>query len=177
MRVRIRLVAIVVGLTGLAGCATSSAFPERPYVLDVDLVDPCAALTDTQRETFGLRPGSVGTAQGGTSRACAWMGVNGVGFTFQTLASEAAVAIDAEPTSAIVTVAGFGGVQSSPPAEGTGLPFCQVVIDVADEASVRTQMQVTPVAPDADQRTVEDTCTQVRDVAAMMLDTLHSQQS
>ena len=151
--------------------------PARPYTLDIHQVDPCAALTEHQRAALDLRPGSGGTAQGGTSRGCAWISDAGLGYTFQTLTSDASSAIGAEPTATIVEVAGFGAVQSAPPAEGTGLPFCQVVLDVADGASLRAQLQVIPRAPDADRRTVDGTCADVREFAALVLDNLHAQQS
>ncbi|MBP2367082.1 hypothetical protein JOF36_002778 [Pseudonocardia parietis] len=93
------------------------------------------------------------------------------------MAVDASAAVGAEATSTIVDVNGFGAVQSAPPAEGTGLPFCQVVIDVTDGASLRAQLQVTPLAADAQQRTVDGTCEQVRDVAALMLGNLRTQQT
>lgn len=163
-------------LTGCGGTNATEVFPERPYLLDVDHVDPCSALTSQQVVELGLRTGSGGTAQGGTSHACTWPGRDGVGVTFQTLGVDAEVAIGAEPTSTVVTVAGFGAVQSSPPAQGTGLPFCQVVLDVADGNALRAQVQGTPLAPDAEDRTIDGTCEEVRRVAELMLRNLRTQQ-
>ena len=151
-------------------------FPERPYTLDVARIDPCAALTEQQRAELHLRPGRPGASQGGTSHGCTWVGTPGLGWNLQTLADEASSAIGAEPTSTVLAVGGFGAVQSSPPARGTGLPFCQVVIDVAEGAAVRAQLQVGPGAPDAEHHTVQRTCERVRAVAELMIDNLHAQQ-
>lgn len=103
-------------------------FPPRPHALDVARVDPCAGLDDRQRAELDLRPGRPGIAQGGTSPACNSPGNDGVGYNLQTLAVDATIAIGAEPTSTVVTVAGFGAVQSSLPAQRTGLPFCRIVL-------------------------------------------------
>lgn len=170
---------LLLGVTGCSGpvARQPDPFPPRPHVLDVARVDPCAGLDDRQRAELDLRPGRPGVAQGGTSRVCSWSGNDGVGYNLQTLAADATTAIGAEPTSTVVTVAGFGAVQSSPPAQGTGLPFCQVVLDVADGASLRAQLQVSPLAADAGQRTVDDTCRRVRDAAVLMLDNLRARQA
>lgn len=166
---------------GVSACGVARGpddpFPERPYTLDVVRIDPCAALTDQQRAELHLRPGRAGTSQGGTSRGCTWVSRTGLGWNLQTLADDASGAIGAEPTSTVLAVGGFGAVQSSPPARGTGLPFCQVVIDVAEGAAVRAQLQVGPGAPDAEQHTVEQTCEQVRAVAELMIDNLHARQA
>lgn len=166
----------------LSGCTSharddAGPFPPRPFPLEVTSVGPCAALTDLDIAAFNLRYGSSGISQGGTSRGCTWPGEDGVGVNLQTFDDkDATAAIGADPTSTVVTVAGFGAVQSSPPAQGTGLPFCQVVLDVADDASLRAQLQVSPLAEDAERRTVEDTCEQLRTVAAQMLENLRVQQ-
>ena len=170
--------AMALSATGCTGSADRSGpFPARPYSINVAEVDPCSAFSDEQRAEFNLRSGSAGVAQGGTSQACTWPSNDGVGYSFQTLAVDAQAAIGAEPTSVIVTVAGFGAVQSSPPAEGTGLPFCQVVLDVADDASLRAQLQISPRGAETGRYTVDNTCEQVRRVAALMLDNLHAQQT
>ncbi|SFM88355.1 Protein of unknown function [Pseudonocardia ammonioxydans] len=169
-------------LVGVSACAVGRTgsvdpFPERPYALDVTQVDPCAALTENQQTALALKLGRSGTSQGGTSRGCNWVSSAGLGWNLQTLVDDASTAVGAEPTSTIVEVGGFGAVQSSPPARGTGLAFCQVVLDVADGASLRAQVQVTPLAPDAEQHTVERTCEQVRAVAELMIDNLHARQT
>ena len=168
-------------LVFVAACGTTvvddpEPFSQRPFDLDVAAVDPCAAFTTQQRLDLKLREGRAGTSHGETSRGCTWSSEDGLGFNLQTFDQTASAAIGAEPTSTIVTVAGFGAVQSSPPAQGTGLPFCQVVLDVADDASLRAQLQVSPLAADAAQRTVDGTCAQVHDVAALMLENLRAQQ-
>lgn len=177
---RVAYVALAV-VMGVSACGVASdpkdPFPERPYTLNIARIDPCAALTDQQRAELDLRSGRAGTSQGGTSRGCTWVGRTGLGWNFQTLADDASSAIGAEPTSTVLAVRGFGAVQSSPPARGTGLPFCQVVIDVAEGAAVRAQLQVGPGAPDVEQHTVERTCEQVRAVAELMLDNLHARQT
>jgi hypothetical protein len=163
--------------TGCAGDDDSrEPFPERPYALDVSRVEPCAALADREREELDLRPGSANTSHSGTSRVCTWSGNHGLGYNLQTFSDDASVAIGAEPTSQVITLAGFGAVQSSPPAQGTGLPFCQVVLDVADGASLRVQLQVSPLAEDAGRRTVEGTCAQLHAAATTMLENLRAQQ-
>ncbi|MBP2367077.1 hypothetical protein JOF36_002773 [Pseudonocardia parietis] len=122
-----------------------------------------------------LRTGRPGTSHGGTSRGCTWSGNDGLGYNLQTFEQHAASAIAGGQTS-VITVAGFGAVESTPPAPGTGLPFCQVVLDVADDASLRAQLQVNPSRPDAGRLTTEDVCTQLHDVAATMLANLRAQQ-
>ncbi|ALL77577.1 hypothetical protein AD006_23805 [Pseudonocardia sp. EC080610-09] len=172
----------VVAASTLTGCTEAAPepvdpFPHRPYALDVAIVDPCTALTEKDRAALQLRYGSGGTSHGGTSRGCTWPGDNGLGYNLQTFDDkDASVAIAAEPTSQVITLAGFGAVQSSPPAQGTGLPFCQVVLDVADGSSLRAQLQVTPLAEDADRRTVEGTCAQLHAAATTMLENLRTQQ-
>lgn len=180
MRKRLVLCALTV-LVGVSACAIDSTasvdpFPERPFVLDVAHVDPCTALGDREQVELDLKPGRPSISQGGTSRGCNWVSSTGLGWNLQTLAEDASVAVAAESTSTIVEVSGFGAVESSPPARGTGLPFCQVVLDVADGESLRAQIQVTPLAPDAEQHTTERTCERVRSVATLMLSNLHAQQ-
>lgn len=177
---RVRLPLLMFALLGVASCTpvgtgSPDPFPERPYVLDVARVDPCAALTDRQRADLGVRQGRPGTSQAGTSRGCTWVSDSGLGWNLQTLADDASVAIGADPTSTVVTVGGVGAVQSSPPARGTGLPFCQVVLDVADGASLRAQLQIGPKTPDG-RYSVDSTCAQVHQVATLMLDNLRAQQ-
>lgn len=171
--------ALLVALELTTGCAGHDdyrePFPERPYALDVSRVDPCAALTDQGREELDLRPGSANASHSGTSRVCTWSSNHGLGYNLQTFTDDASVAIGAEPTSQVITLAGFGAVQSSPPAQGTGLPFCQVVLDVADGSSLRAQLQVTPLAEHADRRTVEGTCAQLHAAATTMLENLRTQ--
>lgn len=171
--------ALILGSTscGQTGAIPPGEFPDRPFVLDVAQLDPCAALTDQQENEFALLPGRPGRSQDGTSRGCTWIGSSGLGWNLQTLADDAAGAIGAEPTSTVVNIAGFGAVQSSPPAQGTGLPFCQAVVDVADGAALRSQVQVVPDAPGVEQPTVEDACQELRQVTTLMLDNLHAQQT
>ncbi|SFM88101.1 Protein of unknown function [Pseudonocardia ammonioxydans] len=170
------VIALVLAACGEVATDPADPFPPRPYTIDVTRVEPCSGLDAEQRERLSLQHGSESLAQGGTSRACTWPSTDGVGYTFQTLELDAGAAIGADPTSTLVTVAGFGAVQSSPPAQGTGLPFCQVVLDVADDASLRAQLQVSPLAAEADRRTVEATCEQLHTVAAQMLENLRVQQ-
>lgn len=173
---------IVISLAVVAGCGASSGdiaspFAPRPFALDVSAIDPCASLTEQERDTLDLRTGLPGTSHGGSSRGCTWSSNDGLGYNLQTFDRHASAAIGTESTSQVVVVAAFGGVQSSPPAQGTGLPFCQVVLDVADNASLRAQLQVSPRGAALQQHTVETTCAQVRDVAATMLANLRAQQN
>lgn len=172
------IMALLLAVAGCGEVVTEPAdpFPPRPYVIDVAQVDPCTALSESQRTQLNLQYGSESPAQGGTSRACTWPGMDGVGYTFQTLAVDASAAVGADPTSAVLTIASFGAVQSAPPAQGTGLPFCQVVLDVADGASLRTQLQVSPQGAERQPHTVETTCSQIRTIAAQMLENLRAQQ-
>lgn len=172
----IATILFAVAACGEVGTEPADPFPPRPYMIDVARVAPCTALSEEQRTQLNLQYGSESTAQGGTSRACTWPGVDGVGYTFQTLAIDASEAVGAEPTSAVLTIAGFGAVQSAPPAQGTGLPFCQLVLDIADGASLRTQLQVSPQGAERRPHTVESTCAQIRDVTATMLANLRAQQ-
>lgn len=169
---------LLIGGTAACGAPAADAnhFPERPYTLDIAAVDPCSAFTAGQRAGLDLREGRPGTSHSGTSRGCTWSSDDGLGYNLQTFDKNAVVAIGAEPTSTVVTVAGFGAVQSSPPAQGTGLPFCQVVLDLAEHASLRAQLQVNPPAAGADRRTVKSTCVQLHDVTAQMLENLRAQQ-
>lgn len=166
---------------GVSGCAATFAragnpFPPRPYTLDVATVDPCAALTDQQRNDLNIRESHAGTSHGGSSRGCTWPSADGVGYTIQTFNEHASVALGAEDSSRVVTVDGFGAVQSSPPAQGTHLPFCQVVLDIADNASLRAQLQVSPRGAEDAEHTTDSTCAQIREVASDMLHNLRAQQ-
>lgn len=175
------VVSILLMALGASGCVATSEgaatpFPTRPYALDVAAVDPCAALTVDQRNAMNLREGRAGTSHGGTSRGCTWPSNDGVGYTVQTFGENASVTLGAEATATVVTVDGFGAVQSSPPAQGTGLPFCQVVLDVADNASLRAQLQISPRGAKDTEHTTDSTCAQIREVASLMLETLHARQ-
>ena len=117
------------------------------------------------------------SSQDGTSRGCTWLGTGDTGYNLQTLATDATTAVDADPTSTIVSVQAFGAVQSSPPAPGTGLPFCQLVVDVADGASLRVQTQIDPTGGGAGARTSETLCADARAVTAQMLGTLRARQA
>lgn len=169
-------------LLALAGCGTVSPgaedpFPPRPFVLDLGAVDACSALTPAQRSDQSVGTGRPVTSQGGTSRGCTWLGAGDTGYNLQTLATDASTAVGADPTGTIVAVRGFGAVQSSPPAPGTGLPFCQLVVDTADGASLRVQTQIDPTGSGAGARTSATLCSELREVTAQMLDTLRARQT
>ena len=169
---------VLVLVTGCSSASGSAAvFPDRPYSLDVAVVDPCSGLTDDQLEAMNLREGSAGTSHGGSSRGCTWPGDDGVGYSLQTFDSAASAALGAEPTSTVVTVAGFGAVQSSPPATATGLPFCQVVLDVADEASRGAPRHVGAPGAGRARHPVGSTCARIRAGAGLMLDNLRRRQA
>lgn len=166
-------------LVFVTGCSTTTdaaePFPPRPFELDVRLVDPCSALSAEQRAGWALRAGRAGTSHGGTSRGCTWIGDDGLGYNLQTFDQPASAAIADDSTSS-VTVAGFGAVQSTPPAPGTGLPLCQVVLDVADDASLRAQLQVNPTMRNDRRITRDEVCGRLHDIAAQMLENLRVQQ-
>lgn len=180
--IRTRLViglAVTVLLTGCGGTARNDeqdrpvSFPPRPFELDVTTVDPCDGLAPSDRARLGVRTTKPGTSQDGTSNDCTWSTRDGLGYTLQTFHVGAAQAF--EPgSSEIVEVAGFGAVQRSMAAPGTGLPLCQLVLDVADTASLRAQAQVTPLAETGGAYTSRSICDRLRGEASRMMANLRA---
>lgn len=125
---------------------------------------------------MGVRNGRPGKSHGGTSRGCTWVGNRGLGYNLQTFDIGAVATIGAEPTSTVVTVAGFGAVRSTPPAPGSGLPLCQVVLDVADGASLRAQLQANPTRDDSPPPTIDEVCARLGSTVTTMLKNLREQQ-
>ncbi|ALE83156.1 hypothetical protein XF36_08295 [Pseudonocardia sp. HH130629-09] len=93
--------------------------------------------------------------------------------TLQTFHVGAAQAF--EPgSSEIVGVARFGAVQRSLAAPGTGLRLWQLVLDVADTASLRAQAQVTPLAETDGAYTSRSICDRLRGEASRMIANLRT---
>lgn len=169
------IAAVLAVVTGCSTVADAGPFPPRPFALDIAQVEPCSAVSPEQQAGWGLRTGRPGTSHGGTSPGCTWSSSEGFGYNLQTFDRTASEAIAGSATL-VVAVAGFGAVQSTPPAPGTGLPLCQVVLDVADDASLRAQLQVNPTMRERDRPTVAEVCNRLHDTSAQMLETLRAQQ-
>ena len=173
--------ALAVTAAVLGGCIACSAgspeqrpFPPRTFSIDVSAVAPCSALTDDQRRERNLVIGRPIAPQYGTSRGCAWIDRDGRGVNLQTFDQDATAAVDAEPSAEIVAIAGIGGVQSTPE-KGTNGRFCQIVLDVTDGASLRSQIDVSDLS--ARPTTPEGACAELREVTAQMLGTLRARQA
>lgn len=160
----------LLALTLAAGCTAPppGPFPPRPYTITVESVDPCAALTTDQRSQRNLVGGRPDLSQGGTSRGCGWIDRAGRRLGIQTFPVPATAAIG--PEAQIITIAGFGAVRSSPAEAGELTSFCQAVIDVADNASLRTQLEIDDYALDPPDDAVA--CRELEPITAQMLDTL-----
>lgn len=181
---RTQLAIALTAAVALAGCGPvagdegrggPTSFPDRRFELDVATLDPCDALGAEDRDRLGVRTTRPGTSQGGTSRDCTWSTRDGLGYTLQTFGVGAEEAF--EPAgSEIVDVAGVGAVQRRTSAPGTGLPLCQLVLDVGDAASLRAQLQVTPTAGAEASDSRRDICDRLRVDAAHMLENLRAAQ-
>ncbi|MFG1636989.1 DUF3558 family protein [Pseudonocardia alni] len=183
MRTRLAIaLAVAVVLTG-CGATNRDAdrdgptlFPARQFALDVTTLDPCDALGAEDRDRLDVRTTKPGRSQNNASRDCTWSTRDGLGYTLQTFDVSAEEAFETG-NSEIVDVAGVGAVQRRASAPGTGLPLCQLVLDVADAASLRAQLQVTPPgqADTSDGR--RDICDRLRDDTARMLENLRAAQT
>ncbi|MBC3194640.1 DUF3558 family protein [Pseudonocardia sp. C8] len=112
------LLALVVGGAALAGCGggePASPFPPRPTTVDVDRLDPCAVVTESQRRTLGLshgRPPTITLTPTG-SRGCGWSDfAGGYNYTVQTLPTGAIESAGADQTR-LTQVSGFGAVEAT----------------------------------------------------------------
>lgn len=143
--------AVLIGLTlPLVGCRSAPSsgdpvaaapLPPRPAVVDVTGRQPCDLVDDTRRAELDLdagRPGEV-TIDGKPSPTCTYLGrTPKIDSSVQFLPVPAADLARA-PGVALDSLAGYGMVRSSDRSET--LPGCDIVVDIADDTSLRTQSQ------------------------------------
>lgn len=143
--------AVLIGLMlPLVGCQSAprsggpmaaTPMPPRPAAVDVTGRQPCDLVDDTRRADLGLdagRPGEV-TIDGKPSPTCTYLGrTPKIDSSVQFLPVPAADLARA-PGVALDSMAGYGMVRSSDRSET--LPGCDIVVDIADDTSLRTQSQ------------------------------------
>lgn len=174
-----RVAVLLVGLAlPLAGCpsAPSTAspisttpFPPRPATVDVTGRHPCDLLDATRRAEFGLdngRPGEV-TVDGRRSPTCIYLGrAAKIDSSVQFLPVPAADLARA-PGAELETLAGYGVVRSSDSSDS--LPACDIVVDIGDDVSLRTQSQALSTNLRSAGLTDDALCGRSRDLANAVL--------
>jgi hypothetical protein len=139
-----RLLALVPAITVCAACTSpiggealpesaSSPVPPRPRELRIDGLDPCKALTSTQLTSLGVQFYTADQAKDGRGPSCDWIHSPSEPIESYTVAMSTADGVElalAQPQHDVVTVAGFGAVET-PGVFSTGKDDCFVHIDVA----------------------------------------------
>lgn len=161
----------------LAGCAPGDArsaapFPLRPVDIDTTSIDLCETLRSDQLEALGVGPGEADASDlpSGPSRACMWSNYeNGYNYTVQTIGGSAAAAIGA-PATVVDPVDGFGAVRAT--AHRTSAPLCELYLDVADDQTLRIQVQSTASSSSASAQSLDDVCAEATSAASGVLQNL-----
>lgn len=163
----------------LAGCSSApqtppDPFPERPFAVDVAALDPCTTLTDEQVRGLGdgvTRSSGEPNVGGRPSRACGWLPAGGeYPGSVQTLGFDAAESIGA-PGTTLDSVSGFGALRV---VETEPSPTCDLILDVADGASIRVTVQSFRREPDGGRTPPDLVCEQTRRLAEQVVDTLRA---
>ena len=160
--------------------ASNSPFPPRPSDVDITRVDPCAALSPSQRTELGLDRGKSDQVNvGGTqSPTCRWVNdESGLLVSVQTIAVGAEQALS-RPGSTLRTINGFGAVENVPTELGgrSTPPFCQLTVDANSGQTVRVQVQTSNVNDAGNAQAIEAVCRRANDITGSVMTTLVGQQ-
>ncbi|WP_224387510.1 DUF3558 family protein [Pseudonocardia sp. ICBG1293] len=180
-----RRAAVVAALIGfalpLAGCGsppgsgsptTTALFPPRPVTVDVSGLHPCDLVDGTRRAEFGLdagRPGEV-TIDGKRSPTCTYLGrTPKIDSSVQFLPIPATDLARA-PGTELGSLGGYGVVRSLD--SSVSLPGCDIIVDIADDTSLRTQSQALPANLRSADSNDDVLCDRSRDLANAVLEEL-----
>lgn len=127
-------------------------------------------LTPEQERSLKLRNETAGdtVVNGLPSPTCTWIGESGIDFNVQFIAIEAQVSASA-PGSSVARVDRFGAIQNVESSLSSGMPFCQLTIDVAQGQSIRVQALAGPGGPAPG---IDEQCRRANEVASMVMTTV-----
>lgn len=166
----------------LAGCTSAPAqptgpFPVRPAAIEVMRLDPCRALTAEQLAARGLQDARVERfdpeLSAGTSHRCSWRDLSTVDFSYavQMIPQSAAPAVGTDG-AVVGQVAGYGTVRLTEREQAS--PLCEILVDIADDALMRLQVQAVGVDRSGASPSIDRTCGEADRLAADAITTLRA---